>query len=70
MTEQEILVRANELREWMGESRDAKMAVKGVCLSYGCSTVGELAALDNEAFEMLHESIKDMMEQIPSYWTP
>lgn len=70
MTEQEALNMGQELMGWIRASPDARMAVRGVCASYECQSLGELAVAEPVAFEMLHEAIKDMMEQIPDYWTP
>lgn len=59
-----------ELKEWTRRDRNAKLAVRGICLSYGVESLGQLADQEPEAFELMHQSIKDMMEQIPEYWTP
>lgn len=70
MTDSEALAKGAELMEWVRSSQDARLAVRGVCMSYGVETLGQLAVENPEAFELLHQSIKDMQEQIPIYWTP
>lgn len=70
MTEREALEMGAKLAEWARSSPDARLAIRGMTKSYGYNSMGELAVAEPEAFELMYESIKDMMEQLPDYWTP
>jgi hypothetical protein len=62
--------KVGQLMTWAMEIPDARLAIKGIVMSYKCATLEELAESDQEAFDLLYHSIGDMVEQIPNYWTP
>jgi hypothetical protein len=70
MTEAQQLLMEAQLMQWALEKPDMRLAIVGMVKSYKVNSLGELAAQDPEAFELLYDSIKDAIEQIPEYWTP
>jgi hypothetical protein len=70
MTESRESLMEAQLLGWALEHPDCRLAIVGVVKSYGKVALAELAAEEPEAFDLLYDSIKDMIEQIPTYWTP
>lgn len=60
------LRRAAELTNLVRESAEVRMGVAAVLESTQCISIGHLAEEHPDLFDELHESMVDMMEQLPN----
>ena len=66
-TDEELLLAAGQLNEWLRNDKFAQQAVMKVLSTRGYASLGEMARTDPAAFVELYEAIETMREELP--WT-